>query len=111
MEHTTNSRMPTTMLSAAQSLLHMTPSKGTLVLTPLLLLSYRLDALLSALSKGKGDQLTNPWPIIHPDNAVTSLSQALDPKHDDYYKKLPKFKFLHCLDHYESGESHRLKAN
>ncbi len=67
-------------------------------------LPCRLDALLSALSKGKGGQLTNPWPIIHPDNAVTSLSQALDPKHDAYYRKLPKFKFLNCLDHYESGK-------
>jgi len=69
-----------------------------------LLPSCRLDALLSALSKAKGEQLTNPWPIIHPDNAVTSLSQALDPKHDAFYRKLPKFKFLTCLDHYETGE-------
>lgn len=81
---------------------HAVLSRSEVVLT--LLPFCRLDALLSALSKGKGEQLTNPWPIIHPDNAVTSLSQALDPKHDAFYRKLPKFKFLSCLDHYEAGE-------
>ncbi|WIA39128.1 hypothetical protein OEZ86_005260 [Tetradesmus obliquus] len=61
----------------------------------------RLDALLSALAHAKAGQLTNPWPTIHPDNSVTSFAQALNPKHDDFYRQLPKFKFLSCLDHYD----------
>lgn len=68
-------------------------------------MACRLDAILSALSKAKGKQLVNPWPIIHPNNDVRSLSEALHPKHDAYYQQLPKFKFLGCLDHYQSGAS------
>lgn len=66
--------------------------------------THRLDALLSALSKGKGEQLRNPWATIHPNGAVSSFSEALDPKHDDFYSQLPRFRFIDCLDHYEIGE-------
>lgn len=63
----------------------------------------RLDALLSALSHESGAVLVNPWPIIHPDGSATSLREALNPRYDDYYRALPKFKFLSCLDHYATG--------
>lgn len=64
----------------------------------------RLDALLSALSHAQGSGLLNPWAIIHPDNSVNSLAAALDPAHDEFYKQLPKFKFLDCLDYYATGD-------
>lgn len=63
----------------------------------------RLDALLSALAHAKGSDLLDPWSIIHPDNSVDSLAEALDPAHDKYYRNLPKFQFLDCLDYYETG--------
>lgn len=66
--------------------------------------SCRLDAILSALSQAVGRKQLDPWSTIHPDGSVKSLKEALDSKHDDFYRNLPKFKFLHCIDHYATGE-------
>lgn len=45
----------------------------------------RLDALLLVLKSCKGSACVQPWNVLHPEGDVQDLSDALDPKFDDFY--------------------------
>jgi N-acetylglucosamine-6-sulfatase len=56
----------------------------------------RLDALLLVLKSCKGATCTDPWKVLHPHGDVDSLSVALKPKYDRFYKAQPKVSFTKC---------------
>ncbi|KAL3456688.1 Six-hairpin glycosidase-like protein [Aspergillus heterothallicus] len=60
----------------------------------------RLDALLLVLKSCTGSTCIKPWTELHPDASVESLSDALNPKYDSYYKSLPKVSYSVCEDGY-----------
>ncbi|KAF7538703.1 hypothetical protein G7054_g2745 [Neopestalotiopsis clavispora] len=60
-------------------------------------LTARLDALLLTLKGCKGRVCTRPWETLHPQGDVANLTQALDPKYDDFYlEQQPKVSFSQC---------------
>ncbi|KAE8358950.1 Arylsulphatase [Aspergillus caelatus] len=56
----------------------------------------RLDTLLLVLKSCKGAECTLPWETIHPDKTVTTLSEALDSKYDEFYAAQPDISFSSC---------------
>ncbi|KAI4601038.1 hypothetical protein KJ359_012225 [Pestalotiopsis sp. 9143b] len=61
-------------------------------------LTARLDALLLTLKGCKGRVCTRPWETLHPQGDVADLTQALDPKYDQFYlEEQPKVSFSECL--------------
>jgi arylsulfatase len=56
----------------------------------------RLDALLLVLKSCKASECTLPWQVLHPDNKVTSLYEALQPKYDAFYAAQPDISFAAC---------------
>ncbi|KAL2869439.1 Six-hairpin glycosidase-like protein [Aspergillus lucknowensis] len=60
----------------------------------------RLDALLLVLKSCAGSTCIKPWDELHPDGAVGSLGDALDPEYDEFYAGLPKVAYSVCEDGY-----------
>ncbi|KAG2488014.1 hypothetical protein HYH03_013450 [Edaphochlamys debaryana] len=60
----------------------------------------RLDALMTAVGYCRGGLCDNPYQILHPDGAVTSFEEAMDPKYDALYAGLKKFRFVRCANSY-----------
>ncbi|EPS33769.1 hypothetical protein PDE_08731 [Penicillium oxalicum 114-2] len=56
----------------------------------------RLDALLLVLKSCKSTECTRPWQVLHPDNKVTNLREALQPKYDAFYAAQPDISFTAC---------------
>lgn len=54
---------------------------------PLLSLVSRLDAVMGVMKTRKGETYTNPWKVLHPEEDVNSLGDALNPMHDTLYLK------------------------
>ncbi|KAL4943985.1 hypothetical protein BDV06DRAFT_210649 [Aspergillus oleicola] len=60
----------------------------------------RLDALLLVLKSCAGSTCIKPWDELHPDGSVSTLSDALDKKYDEFYAALPKVQYSVCADGY-----------
>ncbi|KAL4790322.1 Six-hairpin glycosidase-like protein [Aspergillus venezuelensis] len=60
----------------------------------------RLDALLLVLKSCAGSTCIEPWKELHPDGSVSTLSDALDSKYDEFYAQLPKVEYSVCADGY-----------
>ncbi|KAE8149097.1 alkaline-phosphatase-like protein [Aspergillus avenaceus] len=60
----------------------------------------RLDALLLVLQSCKGTTCIQPWKVIHPDESVQSLRDALTSQYDAFYQRQPKVSYEQCLDGY-----------
>lgn len=56
----------------------------------------RLDALLLLLKSCKAEECTLPWQVLHPDKAVSSLTNALNAKYDKFYAAQPDIIFSAC---------------
>lgn len=63
---------------------------------PLEQLALRLDALLYVLKSCRGDSCRLPWQALMPETGVNSLSDALDPIYDEFFKDVPKISFSSC---------------
>lgn len=50
----------------------------------------RLDTLLMVTKSCKGSTCVRPWSVIHPNGAVTTLKEALDPTFDLFYESQSK---------------------
>ncbi|KAG2175458.1 hypothetical protein INT43_001105 [Umbelopsis isabellina] len=61
----------------------------------------RLDALLLVLKSCKAESCRNPWKILHEQDKIGSLPQALSKDLDDFYATLPKVKYDHCTGYYD----------
>jgi N-acetylglucosamine-6-sulfatase len=60
-------------------------------------LTSRLDALLLVLKSCKASTCYDPWLELHPWGDVASLSEAMNPKFDDFYEKQQsKVAFSEC---------------
>ncbi|KAI5243090.1 arylsulfatase [Aureobasidium subglaciale] len=71
-------------------------------------LIYRLDALLVVLKTCKGNTCVKPWESHHEDGSVAILTEALNPKFDNYYLKYPKVGFSSCeLGYIKSAEGNQ----
>ncbi|CAG8081231.1 unnamed protein product [Penicillium nalgiovense] len=78
----------------------------------------RLDALLLVLKSCKASECTMPWVVLHPDNKVTTLSEALHPKYDKFYAAQPSVGFSACelgylpdLEGPQEGYAYRLNGD
>ncbi|KAJ1565015.1 Extracellular sulfatase Sulf-1 [Nowakowskiella sp. JEL0078] len=67
----------------------------------------RLDPILSVLSVCKGDSCNHPYELL---SAILNLSEedefkdlnsSLDPKYDEIFAAIPKFKYTQCLPYYD----------
>lgn len=56
----------------------------------------RLDALLLVLKSCKASECTLPWQVLHPDNNVTNLVEALQPRYDAFYAAQPDISSSAC---------------
>lgn len=60
-------------------------------------LVHRLDSLLMVLKTCIGRQCTHPWESLFPSGEVTSLSDALDPRYDDFFaERVARVHFDQC---------------
>ncbi|KAF7538940.1 hypothetical protein G7054_g2510 [Neopestalotiopsis clavispora] len=64
----------------------------------------RLNALLLVAKSCEGGTCRQPWRFLQPNNStvngtleILSLTQAMDPKYDDFFKSFPRFAFKECL--------------
>lgn len=64
-------------------------------------IASRMDAMLQAKGLCKARTCRDPWSIIHPGGAVTSLEQALDPRYDAWYAQYAQFTFRACTKYYD----------
>jgi len=72
-------------------------SSNTLLGLPTKHVIARLDALLLVLKSCKGNACVQPWHVLHPEGDVSVLSDALDPKFDNFYlKEQNKVSFSWC---------------
>ncbi|KAJ4310259.1 hypothetical protein N0V84_011061 [Fusarium piperis] len=60
----------------------------------------RLDALMLVLKSCKGESCIEPWKVLHPDDDVASLKDALEDRFDEFYEKQVKVSFDRCEDGY-----------
>ncbi|KAI0133762.1 arylsulfatase precursor [Xylariales sp. AK1849] len=60
-------------------------------------LTARIDALLLTLKACKATVCTRPWETLHPQDDVHSLSDAMDPKYDDFYANELKVTYTACM--------------
>lgn len=74
----------------------LTETKGKILGRDIKQLISRLDALLLVLKSCKGWECTLPWQVLHPDEKVTSLSEALQSKYDAFYAAQPNISFSAC---------------
>lgn len=63
----------------------------------------RLDALLERARVCKAETCRKPWSALH-GAAVTSLSEALDPRYDGFYASRPRYVFGKCSESLYSAE-------
>ncbi|KIW91278.1 uncharacterized protein Z519_08174 [Cladophialophora bantiana CBS 173.52] len=63
---------------------------------PLSQVQPRLDALLMVLKSCKANQCTQPWRVLHPDDDVHNLVDALNGQYDAFYTEQPKVEFEKC---------------
>lgn len=56
----------------------------------------RIDSLLMVLKSCKGKSCQSPWSVLHPDEAVRSLRDALRAKFDAFYEEQPRVSFSSC---------------
>lgn len=56
----------------------------------------RLDALLLVLKSCQGATCIDPWAVLHPEQSVQSLRDALDKEHDLFYAAQPRVSFDWC---------------
>ena len=69
-------------------------SGDTSTLAPLI---HRLDSLLMVLKTCIGRQCTHPWEGLFPSGGVTSLSDALDAKFDEFFEqRIERVRFDKC---------------
>ncbi|RDW59238.1 arylsulfatase-4 [Coleophoma crateriformis] len=60
----------------------------------------RLDALLMVLKSCKGSACVQPWAVLHPDNSVHNLRDALEPRFNSFYHRQNKVSFNWCEEGY-----------
>ncbi|KAM0753492.1 putative arylsulfatase precursor [Meredithblackwellia eburnea MCA 4105] len=83
-------------------------TKSKPVLTPALQrIATRLDSLTLVLKTCKGETCANPWKALFPDFSLTggeisSLSQGLETRFDEYFTNLPRVEFSTCALGYQS---------
>lgn len=56
----------------------------------------RLDALLLVLKSCRGHTCHSPWSVLHPEDEVDTLADALDPKYDAFYEEQVKIEYDRC---------------
>lgn len=56
----------------------------------------RLDALLLVLKSCQGATCIDPWNVLHPEESVQNLRDALSKEHDLFYGAQPKVSFDWC---------------
>ena len=60
----------------------------------------RLDAVMMVLKTCKAQTCRNPWPVLHPQGNVQSLTAALNPQYNEFYQTQGKVEFQECLGGY-----------
>ncbi|PSR88619.1 arylsulfatase [Coniella lustricola] len=63
-------------------------------------LTTRMNGLLLLLKTCIGQGCRAPWTVLHPDGAVKSLADALDPQYDALYAALPSVSYDVCATEY-----------
>jgi hypothetical protein len=63
---------------------------------PLQEIVSRLNALTMVLKSCKRSSCTHPWRALHPDGDVSTLSESLDRRFDDFYASQPRVSFTKC---------------
>jgi hypothetical protein len=63
-------------------------------------ITQRLDALTLVLKNCKGIHCRHPWRHLHPNGRVETLTDALNPDHDQFYDAQPKVSFKECAKGY-----------
>jgi N-acetylglucosamine-6-sulfatase len=56
----------------------------------------RLNALTMVLKSCKRSSCTHPWRALHPDGNVSTLSESLDRRFDEFYATQPRVSFTKC---------------
>ncbi|CAO3646979.1 unnamed protein product [Cunninghamella echinulata] len=76
-------------------------------------LGNRLDALLVVLKSCRAESCRDPWRVLHPnDSSVKTLSDALNPKYDNYYSSFKKVSFKECINYHSiQNEQPRLGSH
>ncbi|KAL1857440.1 hypothetical protein Daus18300_010413 [Diaporthe australafricana] len=64
--------------------------------TRLSLIISRLDALMMVLKSCKGGTCIEPWKVLHPQEDVHSLSDALQVRFDSFYRNQAKVAYNRC---------------
>ncbi|KAF5005244.1 hypothetical protein FDECE_8302 [Fusarium decemcellulare] len=59
-------------------------------------LATRLDGLMFVLKSCKGHTCRKPWNALMPGSKVSTLKQALHPKYDGFFSKLPNVHYTKC---------------
>jgi N-acetylglucosamine-6-sulfatase len=67
---------------------------------PVKKLADRLDALLMVLKSCKGKSCRHPWHTLHRQGNVHSLTDAMNPKYDEFYRTQVKIEFSACKQGY-----------
>ncbi|KAL4878815.1 alkaline-phosphatase-like protein [Aspergillus karnatakaensis] len=67
---------------------------------PLSKILSRLDALLFVTKSCKGKTCREPWRALHPGGEVDTLSDALDPRFDEFYEEQTKVEYSFCSNGY-----------
>jgi hypothetical protein len=68
---------------------------------PLRKVIARLDSLLLVLKSCKGLTCVRPWDVLHPDQGVRNLYDALSPEFDKFYEKEQhRVEFSRCENGY-----------
>lgn len=61
----------------------------------------RLNGLMMVLKSCKGKDCIYPWNVIHPQDDVSTIREAMDPKFDDFYEdEMPQVSYDHCTQGY-----------
>ncbi|KAJ5655250.1 sulfatase [Penicillium longicatenatum] len=93
----TNEREIYDMLNDPGQMHNLFDQKSTHLLhRPMHVVQDRLDALLMVLKSCKTKTCQDPWGYLHPDKKVRTLSDALQPKYDQFYAEQPKITFQQC---------------
>ncbi|KAF4996210.1 hypothetical protein FDECE_12552 [Fusarium decemcellulare] len=56
----------------------------------------RLDSLMMVMKSCKGVTCRRPWKVIHPDQDVDTLDDAMHPDFDDFYQAQTRVSFTKC---------------
>jgi arylsulfatase len=56
----------------------------------------RLDSLMMVMKSCKGKTCREPWKVLHPDERVTTLEQALHHEYDNFYQAQSHVSFTRC---------------